>query len=176
MVTIGGTGGRIDEALDLRISRRDQHVEEPRNVGFVGGDRIFDRSRNTAQSGLMQHVIHRRRLLIAISSGKIHGAPAIIEVTDVSIDEVEVSPLLWCYQRLNFVQIALVACGKVVQPYHALIEFEQGLQQVAADETRHASDEPGFWIFAQFGLHFFKAGHAQSLPSAAPIGRMLFTS
>ena len=79
-------------------------------------------------------------------------------------------------QCLHFVQVALVAGGKVVKTNYALVESQQGLQQIATDKTRNASDEPSFWSLAQFGLHLFILGHAQSLPSAAPIESMPFTS
>jgi hypothetical protein len=56
------------------------------------------------------------------------------------VDEGEVLPLRWGDQGLDFVEVALVAGGEVVQADHALVEFEQGFQQVAADEAGYAGD------------------------------------
>ena len=44
---------------------------------------------------------------------------------------------------MYFVQVALVSGGKAVEADHALVELEQGFEQVTADETSHAGDKPG---------------------------------
>ena len=69
-----------------------------------------------------------------------HGALAVFQIADIALDEPEVSPLLLCNKALHFVQVALVAGGKVVQADYALVELEQGFEQVAADEAGHAGD------------------------------------
>ena len=77
-----------------------------------------------------------------------HGAPAVFNRADVALDEVEVGPLRGAHQGLHFVQVALVAGGKVVQANHALAELEQGFEQVAANEAGHAGDQPGVRLLA----------------------------
>ncbi len=88
-----------------------------------------------------------------------HGTLAVGQLADVALDEVELGPLLWGDQGLDFVQVALVSSGEVVEADHALVEFEQGFEQVAAYEACHTGDEPGFRGLAQFGLDLFVAGH-----------------
>ena len=41
---------------------------------------------------------------------------------------------------MHFVQVGLVPSGEVVEADDALVEFEQCLQQVAADEAGNAGD------------------------------------
>ena len=72
--------------------------------------------------------------------GALAGILAVCKVADVALDKAEVSPLRRGDQGLDFIQVALVTGGKVIQTDHTLIEFEQGLQQVAADEAGHAGD------------------------------------
>lgn len=70
----------------------------------------------------------------------ITGFLAIFQLADIAFDKLEAVPLAWCDLGLHFVQIALVASGKVVQPNHALTELQQGFQKIAANEARHASN------------------------------------
>jgi hypothetical protein len=42
-----------------------------------------------------------------------------------------------------------VAGGEVVQPHHFLVQLEQGFEQVAADETGDAGDQPFFGCFCE---------------------------
>ncbi len=42
MVAVGGAAGGVDEALYFGIARGNEHVEEAADVGFVGGDGVFD--------------------------------------------------------------------------------------------------------------------------------------
>jgi hypothetical protein len=83
---------------------------------------------------------------------------AVGELPDVAFDEVEAGPLFGGDQGLDFVQVALVAGGEVVQADDALVEFEQGLQQVGADEAGHAGDEPGAGGLGQVGQELFVGG------------------
>jgi hypothetical protein len=107
-----------------------------------------------------------------------HCTLTVGKLADVALDEAEVGPLVWGDQALDFVQVALMAGGEVIDAYHALVQLEQGFQQIAADEASHAGNQPSFGGLAQFFLDFFVAGHvcAYRRPSAAPSGRMLFTS
>ena len=40
---------------------------------------------------------------------------AVCQIADVSVDEVEFGPLLWRNQALHFIQVSLVAGGKVIE-------------------------------------------------------------
>jgi len=185
VVAIGAAAGGVGEALHLGIARGDQHVQKAGDVGAVAGDGVFDAAGDAAQGSLVQDVVHggaggRGALTPALSQRervKHHRAAAIFEVADVALDEVEARPLFCGDQRLHFIEVALVAGGEIVQADDALIQLEQGFQQVAADEASHTGDKPGFWVGPQLGLQgLVGGGHAYSLPSAAPRGRMLLTS
>ena len=86
------------------------------------------------------------------------GAVAVGQVADVALDEVEPPPLQGRHEGLDGVQIAVVAGGKVVQADHVLVELQQGLQQVAAQEAGHAGDEPAAGLRAQLGLQAVVGG------------------
>ena len=60
----------------------------------------------------------------------------------------------------DFIEIALIAGREIVEPHHALIELEQGLQQIRADEAGDAGDQPGFRAPARSSLaKLFVSGH-----------------
>ena len=71
------------------------------------------------------------------------GFLAVGQFANVALNEVKVGPLRRGDESLYFVQVALVSGGKAVEADHALVELEQGFEQVAADETSHAGDKPG---------------------------------
>jgi len=71
------------------------------------------------------------------------GFLAVGQFANVARNEVKVGPLRRGDESLYFVQVALVSGGKAVEADHALVELEQGFEQVAADETSHAGDKPG---------------------------------
>ena len=71
------------------------------------------------------------------------GFLAVGQFANVARNEVKVGPLCRGDESLYFVQVALVSGGKAVEADHALVELEQGFEQVAADETSHAGDKPG---------------------------------
>ena len=71
------------------------------------------------------------------------GFLAVGQFANVAQNEVKVGPLRRGDESLYFVQVALVSGGKAVEADHALVELEQGFEQVAADETSHAGDKPG---------------------------------
>ena len=148
MVAVGAAAGGVDKAFDLGIAGGYQHVEEAGDVGGVAGDGVGHAAGDAAQGGLVQDVVH--------ASG---GLLAIVQVTDVTLDELEVVPLRGGDQALHFIQVALVAGGKVVQSNDALVEFEQGFKQVAADEAGHTSDEPCFGLGLQVSLELLVCRH-----------------
>ena len=60
---------------------------------------------------------------------------------------------------LHLIEIALITRREIVQPHHPLIEPEQRLEQIGADEAGDASDQPDPRARAQLGAHFVVPGH-----------------
>ena len=148
VVAIGAAAGGVGEAFHLGVARGDQHVEEAGDVGGVGGDGVGQAARHAAQGGLVQDMVHPGT-----------GACAVFQRADVAFDELEAGPLRGGDEPLHFIQVALVAGGEVVEPDHALVELEQGLQQVGADEAGHAGDKPGGGLGLQAGLELLVGSH-----------------
>ncbi len=69
-------------------------------------------------------------------------APAIVEGANVAVDEPEARPLRLAQRRADLVEIALVSGGEVVEADDLLLQGEQCLQEVRADETGDSRDEP----------------------------------
>ena len=67
-----------------------------------------------------------------------------------------------------------MAGREVVQADDPLIETEQRLEQVGANEAGHASDEPGFRAFGQVEADFFVACHgvAWMVRHSGPVARI----
>ena len=129
VVAVGGTGGGVGEALNSFVLGRHQNVQKTVDVGLVGGDGVLDGTGHGAEGGLVKDVI-----------GAGDGFFAVFQVADVAFDEGETSPLVCGDSVLYFAQIVVVASSEVVQAHYCLIQFEQGFQQVGADETGYASD------------------------------------
>lgn len=87
------------------------------------------------------------------------GCMAITEVAYITINEVEALPLGFGYETLDFVEVTLIAGGKIIQSDDPLVEFEQGFKEVGADEAGDAGDEPSFWADWEFFEELFVAGH-----------------
>src|SRR5690606_7044439 len=83
---------------------------------------------------------------------------AILLVADVAFMKGEARPLLGADEFAHLVQVLLVAGGEVVQADHALVELEQGFEQVGADEAGDAGDQPGFRAGPEIFLKLFVAG------------------
>src|SRR5450830_1279777 len=103
VVAIGGAAGRKSKAFDFCVAGGNQHVEVAGDVGGVGGDGVFQATGDAAQIGLVQDIVDARA-----------GFLAIVQVANVALDELETGPLLGGDQGLHFIQVALVAGGKVV--------------------------------------------------------------
>ena len=132
VVAVGGAAGGVGEAFDFGVAGGRQHVQKTADVSGIGGDGIGQAAGDAAQGGFVKDVVNSFACLLAIS-----------QVADVAVYEAEVGPLRGGDEGLHFVQVALVAGGKVVQADDALAELKQGFQQVGADETGHSGDKPG---------------------------------
>ena len=156
VVAVGGAGGGVNQAGYLGVAGGGEHIEKAADVVFVGGDGVFQRAGHAAQSGLVEDVVDgnalrgdRFEICPQLGWGKTQRPPAVVQVADIALDEVEVLPLLRSNQALHLIQAVLVAGGEVVQPHHPLVELQHGFQQVGADEAGHPGDQPGFRIDLQ---------------------------
>ena len=64
MITTGGAACRINEAPDLRITGRNQHVEKAIDVVGVGGNRVFEAAQHRAERGFVENAVHRTDLFL----------------------------------------------------------------------------------------------------------------
>ena len=87
------------------------------------------------------------------------GPDAVIRAADVALDEFEPRPLGWLNNRFHLIKVALIAGREIVQPHHPLIEPEQRLEQIGANEAGDASDQPDPRPCAHLGAHFVVPGH-----------------
>src|SRR5690606_14565056 len=139
--------------------------EEAVDVGAVGGHGVGDRSRHRAQCRLVEYVVDAAASLVA--GGR---------VGDVAFDETETRPLLRRDQRCHFIQVALEPGGEVIQPDHALVQAQQGFQQVGADEAGTAGQQPVPRSLPQVRKHPRVRPGDHSRPSTSPRGSRPFTS
>jgi len=63
------------------------------------------------------------------------GAFTISQTHNITFNKTKPCPLRLSHQRLYFIQIVLVPGRKVIETDNGLIEFQQLLQQVGADEA-----------------------------------------
>jgi len=147
VIAVGGAGSGVGEALYPFILGCHQHVQEPVDVGLIGGDGVVDGTRDRAQRRLVEDVV---------CTGD--GFFAVFQVADVAFDKGEVGPLVGADFALYFVQVVLVAGGEVVQADDGLVQLQEGFQQVGADEACYAGDEPGFGAGFELLLYLFVAG------------------
>ena len=156
VVAISRTGRRVNEALDLGIARGNQHVEIAGVVGGMGRQRVFERARHRAERGLVQYIIDA-----------LAGGVAGSEVADITTNEVKTRPAFRADAGLHLSQIFFVASGQVVESDHALIELQQGLCQIAANEAGDTRNEPDFRLGGELLFQRVERGH-HSLQSAKP--------
>lgn len=87
------------------------------------------------------------------------SAPTVIEVADIALDKGEAGPLVGRDEAHDFIQVALVAGGEVIEANDPLVELEKRLEQVGPDEAGYAGDEPGFRVLGEVEAEFFVARH-----------------
>jgi hypothetical protein len=75
----------------------------------------------------MQNIVH-------ILAGPMAGRT----IPDVAVDEGKILPLICGNQGADFIQIVLIAGGEIVQADYLVIFFEQGFQEIGADEAGNA--------------------------------------
>jgi hypothetical protein len=71
------------------------------------------------------------------------GAPARLQISEVSLDEVKPRPASSRDQRSDLIQVLSAPGREVVKSHHALMQFEQRFEQVRADESGDTRYEPG---------------------------------
>jgi len=74
---------------------------------------------------------------------EVHGAAAILKSADVAFHKVEVGPLRRAAKGLDLIEVMRVAGGEVIETNDPLVEFEQRVGQITADEVGDAGDESG---------------------------------
>ena len=131
MIAVRRARRGIDESLDARVTRADQHVEKAGRVCRVRTQRVLDRPRNRPERGLVQHDVDVRA-----------GGAACIGIDDVGLDEPVALPLFDTDGGTNFLEIAPVPCCEVVETDDVLVEVQQRLGKMRPDEAGAASDEP----------------------------------
>ena len=47
----------------------------------------------------------------------------LLEIADVAFGQTKFRPLIWAHEGPDFIDIALMSCGKVVQPHHKLVQI-----------------------------------------------------
>src|ERR1039457_921718 len=95
------------------------------------------------------------------------GALARSQVADVTLQELKPRPLRRRDQRADLLQVLPLAGREVIQADHPLIQFEQGLQQVRADESGDTGHKPRLGRSLKFSLQLVVSGHVTTLFSCA---------
>ena len=131
MVAIGGTGRGINKPLDPGIAGGNEHFDKARYVRFMTRQRILDGSWHRTQGRVVEHEIDPCASL-----------PAVCEDPDIALYEREVVPCRSADRFLNLVKIAGVAGREVIDAHDSLVELQQRLENIGADEARNARDEP----------------------------------
>src|SRR6185437_4279268 len=104
----------------------------------MGAQRILDRARHRAQRCLVQHDVDVAARLAACAW-----------IGDIRFDETVAAPARHPHARLDLVEVPAIAGRKIVEADDALIETEQGFDEVRADEAGAAGDEPAQRTLAQ---------------------------
>ena len=83
----------------------------------------------------MQHIVNPFAGLLAIS-----------QLANIAFNKLEVGPLRRAYQGLHFIEVVLEAGFKIVEPNDLLVQPEQDLQKIGANEAGSPCDQPnGGW-------------------------------
>ncbi len=147
-IAVRGTGSRVHEFFDGGFLGGPEHVQETGYVRRVSQNRVFDGTGHGAQSGLVKDAVRARANL-----------PACFQVADVAFDEREIFPLVRLDRLLDFVQVAPVAGGEVVEADDRLVERQELFQEVGAYEAGDSGYEPGFRAGFEAGENVFVGRH-----------------
>src|ERR1700722_8037697 len=112
MVAIDTAASCVGKAFDVRLAGGHQHIEKARDVGGVCCEGIRDAPRDAPERCLMKNVDHVFARIVTL-----------LEVADVALDQAKFRPLIWAHDSSDFIEIALMSCGKVVQPHHKLVQM-----------------------------------------------------
>ena len=94
MIAVHRARGGIDEPPNLRVPRREQHVEKTVDVRRMRRQRIRDRARHGSQGGLVQDDID-----------SVAGLAANVGVHDAAFDESMALPRLGAHRLLDLTQV-----------------------------------------------------------------------
>src|SRR5690242_4704379 len=93
--------------------------------------RVLEGTRNRAEGRVMEDDLH--------SSARFSAK---VKIADIAFVQPKPFPGLRSNDRFYLFKIVLVTSGKIIESDDSLIELEQRLEQVRADETGDAGDQP----------------------------------
>ena len=131
MIAVRRARRRVNDALDAGIACAHQQIEKSRGIGGVRRQRVFDRARNGAERGLVQHDVDAAACVAAR-----------LQVHDVRFDESMPAPGCGTDRNFYLVEVGAMSGCKIVEANDVLIELQQRLDEMRADESRTARDEP----------------------------------
>ena len=155
MITVNGAAGGIHQALHSAVPGRHQHIQEAGDVVRMKVGGVCDRPRHGAQGRLVQHVIH-----------SLACALARVRVPYVTIHLPEILPLVGTNQFPHLLQIVAGTRRVIIQSHHPLVQTEERLQQVGANESGHTGDQPNLRLGRHLFFQVFVSAHVKSLHQA----------
>jgi len=96
------------------------------------------------------------------------GAPAVRELPDVALDEGEVAPRPRAGRLPHLLQIAGIAGRVVVEADDRLVELQQRLEKVGADEAGDTRDQPATRTLPKQLLNFLMPGTRHNRQTVSP--------
>src|SRR5882672_302582 len=88
------------------------------------------------------------------------GGLADIEIANVPFVKLKSFPGILPGDGFDFVEIAQMAGGKIVQAHHALIELQQSFEQMRTDKSRNSRDQPRSRVGSQGTFCFVVNSHS----------------
>ena len=129
MIAVCGRGSGIDNALDIRVSGGDQHIERTVDTVPVGFQRIGDATRHRRQCRLVDHIVRAAETSLQR-----------IEVGDAANSDRQVAA-----QGLQIVEMRQFAGQQVVDGVYLMTVAQKALGNMRADETGGAGHYIANW-------------------------------
>jgi hypothetical protein len=152
MVAVDRARARVDHPRGAGVARREEHVEEAVDVAVVRAQRLVDGARHAPKARLVQHHVDR------VARGR-----AGVERPDVALDEAEAPPARLAHGLAHERKVLALAGREVVEAHHLLVEPQQLLDEVRADEAGRSGDQPGAPACPNALARFFVGCHVVSI-------------
>ena len=141
----------IEQLFGLPNVRQPRLSPDGRKIAF-----LFPHEKKMAL-GVFDRATNESRLILrgedeSIFSFFWKGNERLVFLADVAGNEIQSRPGCLAHLGAYLVEVAAVSGGEVVQTGDSLAQSQQGLEQVAADETGRAGDEPVAWLRTQLLL------------------------